>query len=133
MPRGLPKVREEVQLAAQQLTSKQKGLVDNMLIPGTTQEAAAVQAGYAPKNAHVQASRTLRLSHVQAYIKAIVSEGIQTHSLGALAQVARLSTNAKSEYVRLQAGQDILDRAGHKPEERSPIQVGALVMNIDLT
>ena len=97
------------------------------------EEAAAVQAGYAPKSAHVIASRTLRLSHVQTYINAIVSEGIQSHSLSALSQVARLSVSAKSEYVRLQAGQDILDRAGHKPEERSPVQIGELVMNIDLS
>lgn len=133
MPRGLPKVREEVQLAAMKLTPKQKGLIDNLLIPGTTQEQAAIQAGYAQASAGVQATRTLRLPHVQTYINAVVNEGIQVHSINALASVAQLSTGAKSEYVKLQAGQDLLDRAGHKPEERSPVNVGALVMNIDLS
>ena len=55
MPRGVPKVREELLLSAEKLNDRQKALVDNMLIPGTTQEAAAIQAGYAAESAHVQA------------------------------------------------------------------------------
>jgi phage terminase small subunit len=133
MPRGLPKVREAIEQTAEKLTAKQKGLVDNMLIPGTTQEVAAVKAGYAESSAHVQASRTLRLPHVQAYINAVVAEGIQTYSIRALAQISDLSANAKSEFVKLQAGQDILDRAGHKPDQGSSVSVGELNVHIDLS
>ena len=132
MPRGVPKVREELLLSAEKLNDRQKALVDNMLIPGTTQEAAAIQAGYAAESAHVQASRTLRKPHVIAYINAVVADGIQTHSLTALNAVSSLSTSAKSELVRLQAGQDILDRAGHGKQDKGTM-VGELNVHIDLS
>ena len=45
-----------------------------------------------------------------------------------------LSTNAKSEYVQLEASKDILDRAGYKPVEKSMSLVqGNISVSIDLT
>lgn len=44
-------------------------------------------------------------------------------ALSAVATLARLSKNAKSEMVRLQATQDILDRAGYKPTDKKEITV----------
>jgi len=119
---------------ADALTSLQKQFVDNLFTPGTTHVQAAIDAGYAERSAHVAASRTLRLAHVQEYINACVAEAVQTHSIRALTQVAQLSTSAKSEYVRLQAGQDILDRAGHKAIDKSMVAVrGEVNVNIDLS
>ena len=124
----------DMELAAEKLTPKQHALVDNMFLPNTTQREAAVQAGYAERSAHVAASRVLRLPHVQDYISACVQEGIQSNSIRALGVVADLSDAAKSDYVRLQAAQDILDRAGHKPVEKSAVAVrGELSVNIDLS
>ena len=119
---------------ASSLTPKQKHFVDNLFTPGTTHVKAAIDAGYAERSAHVAASRTLRLPHVQEYINACVQEAIQTPSIRAMSQVAQLSTSAKSEYVRLQAGQDILDRAGHKAIDKSMVAVrGEVNVNIDLS
>ncbi|MEK9909131.1 MAG: terminase small subunit [Candidatus Thalassarchaeaceae archaeon] len=124
----------DMALAAEKLTPKQRALVDNLFLPGTTQEEAAINAGYAQTSAKVTASRTLRLPHVQEYINACVQEGIQSNSIRALGVVAELSDTANSDYVRLQAAQDILDRAGHKPVEKSAVAVrGELSVNIDLS
>jgi hypothetical protein len=47
--------------------------------------------------------------------------------------VASLAKNGKSEYVQLQAAQDLLDRAGFKPIDRSQVQVaGDIRVSIDL-
>ncbi len=126
--------KELMQVAGSKLTPLQKQFVDNLFIPGTSNVQAATLAGYSERSAHVQASRTLRLPHVQEYINACVTEAIQTHSIRAMSQVAQLSTTAKSEYVRLQAGQDILDRAGHKAVDKSMVAVrGEVNVNIDLS
>jgi hypothetical protein len=51
----------------------------------------------------------------------------------ALAQVMKLGRSAKSEYVRLEASKDVLDRAGFKPIDRSQVQVaGDIKVTIDL-
>jgi len=48
--------------------------------------------------------------------------------------VVELSESANSPYVRLQAAQDTLDRAGHKPIDRSMVAVkGELNVTIDLS
>jgi hypothetical protein len=51
----------------------------------------------------------------------------------AAAKVMTLARGAKSEYVQLQAAQDILDRAGFKPIDRAQVQVaGDIRVSIDL-
>ena len=48
-------------------------------------------------------------------------------------QIMKLATGAKSEYVKLEAAKDILDRAGFKPVDRSQVQVaGDIRVSIDL-
>lgn len=50
-----------------------------------------------------------------------------------LETVMRLSHSAKSEYVQLQAAQDLLDRAGFKPIDRQQVQLaGDIKVSIDL-
>ena len=45
-----------------------------------------------------------------------------------------LVSNAKSEYVQLEAAKDLLDRAGYKPIVRSQVQVaGDIQVSIDLS
>jgi hypothetical protein len=54
-------------------------------------------------------------------------------AIAALNTTRRLSQGAKSEYVQLQASQDLLDRAGYKPIDRSQVQVaGDIRVSIDL-
>lgn len=119
--------------AAENLSDKQKAFIDNLFTPGTTQQQAAIKAGYAEKSAHVAASRNLKLPNVQEYLNACVQDAIQSNSVMALQAVADLTTTAKSPYVRLQAAQDILDRAGHKPVDKSMVAVrGEMNVNINL-
>lgn len=123
----------ELVTLAQEMTSKQKALVDNLLSQDMTQKEAAILAGYAEGSAHVSASRVLRLPHVQAYIEEAAKQAIRGHSLNAIGVVARLSTTAKSDFVKLSAAQDILDRSGLKaPEKHMHAIKGELVVNIDL-
>jgi len=124
----------EMNLAAEKLTDKQRGFVDNLFIPGMTHEQAAINAGYAQRSASVQASRNLKVPAVQEYLNTCVQEAIQSNSIRAINAVADLSNNARSAYVRLQASQDILDRAGHRPIEKSAIaHKGEMTVRIDLT
>jgi hypothetical protein len=51
----------------------------------------------------------------------------------AVHQVAKLSMNAKSEYVQLEASRDIMDRAGLKaPEKHMHLHAGDIRVEIDL-
>jgi len=125
--------KKAIELAGQQLTDKQRSFVDNLFIPGTGQAEAAIAAGYSPRSAAPIAVRTLKLPHVMEYIDACVNRGVKVLAIGALGVVKELSETAKSPYVRLQSAQDILDRAGHKPIDRSMVAVkGELTVNIDL-
>lgn len=116
------------------LTEKQTALVDTLVTTGCTLRQAAEAAGYAKgESGRVSASRTLRLPHVQQYMMQRVSEELGMAATGAIGTVQRLSRSAKSEYVQLQASQDILDRAGFKPIDRSQVQVaGDIKVSIDL-
>ena len=125
---------KEMNLAAEKLTDKQRMFIDNLFIPGTTQEQAAINAGYAKRSAKVQASRNLKVSAVQEYLNTCVQEAIQSNSIRALNTVANLSDSANSSYVRLQAAQDILARAGHKPVDKSAVAIkGDMTVHIDLS
>lgn len=116
------------------ITDKQKALVDIIVATGCNLREAGEAAGYAKgEGARVSASRTLRLPHVQQYMMQRIGEQLGVNAMGAVAQVAKLASGAKSEYVQLQASQDILDRAGFKPIDRSQIQVaGDIRVSIDL-
>ena len=122
------------QVAAQKLTKRQMALVDVMVAEGLKTSEAAAKAGYADgKSGYVSAHRTLRLPHVQQYMMQRVTEQLGLNATVAAAKVMTLARGAKSEYVQLQAAQDILDRAGFKPIDRSQVQVaGDIRVSIDL-
>lgn len=116
------------------LTPKQRALVDYLVAKGGTLRAAATAAGYAEgQSGRVTASKTVRLPHVQAYMMQRVAETIGLNATTAVSQVLKLASGAKSEYVRLEASKDILDRAGFKPVDRSQVQMaGDIRVSIDL-
>jgi phage terminase small subunit len=116
------------------LTKKQQALVDVLLAEGGTIKAAAAKAGYAVgESGQVSASRTLKLPHVQQYMAQATQQRLGLNALMAVNRVAKLAEGAKSEYVQLQAAQDILDRAGYKPIDRSQVQIaGDIRVSIDL-
>ena len=120
--------------AEKKLTPKQKRLADFLLTSSGSVKEAAKAAGYAtPEKGQANIRRVIKLPHVQQYIAEQTQQRIGLQALQALASVARLSTGAKSEYVMLQASQDLLDRAGYKPPDRQQLQVvGDFKVSIDL-
>lgn len=120
--------------ANRKLTAKQSAFVDTLVERGCSVQEAAEAAGYAPgEGARVSGHKCLALPHVQQYMQRKMNETFGLSATSALATVARLSRNAKSEYVQLEASKDLLDRAGYKPIDRSQVQVaGDIRVTIDL-
>ena len=121
-------------VATKKLTDKQQSLVDIMVAEGLKPAQAAEKAGYAAgKAGYVSAYRALKTPHVQAYMMQRMHDEFGLSAIAALNTTRRLSQGAKSEYVQLQASQDLLDRAGYKPIDRSQVQVaGDIKVSIDL-
>ena len=116
------------------LTRRQMALVDIMVSEGLKPAQAAEKAGYAAgKSGYVSAYKSLKTPHVQQYMAQRMNEEFGLSAIAAVNTVRRLATGAKSEYVALQASQDLLDRAGYKPIDRSQVQVaGDIKVSIDL-
>ena len=105
-----------------ELTDKQKKLVDTIVTTGCSITEAAEIAGYSTKKskdtARVIASRTLRIPKVQQYMMRQVSSQIGLGAVTASNKLIKLAESAKSEYVQLEASKDILDRVGLSVQPR---------------
>jgi phage terminase small subunit len=111
-----------------------KQLVDILVSSGCTITEASKRAGYKGNSSRVSASKMLRKPEVQAYMMQEVQRAFGLHSAKAVAKLAKLSSQAKSEYVQLEASKDILDRAGFKaPDKHQHLVAGNFNINIDLT
>lgn len=131
-------IQQERDMNNDDLTDKQKALVDTIVSTGCSIVEAAEKAGYSTKisreSARVSASRTLRLPKVQKYMMECVSRTIGLGAVVASNKLVHLSNNAKSEYVQLEASKDILDRVGLRtPDKVNHQVVGDIKINIDLT
>ena len=117
------------------ITNKQKLLVDTLVANGCSIKKASEIAGYSKgESGRVTASKTLRLPHIQEYMQQRVRESIGLNATKASNKMLELSSNAKSEYVQLEASKDILDRAGYKPVEKSMSLIqGNINVSIDLS
>ena len=118
-----------------ELTTKQRDLVDTIVTTGCTITDASQKVGYAKGEAgRVVASRTLRLPHVQRYMMERVANTIGLGAVSASRKLVELSADAKSEYVQLEASRDLLDRAGVRAPERIQHDIqGDIKINIDLS
>ena len=116
------------------LTAKQRALVDALVTTGCTITKGAEIAGYAKGEAgRVIASRTLRIPKVQQYMMNQISSTIGMGAIQASHMLNALSGSAKSEYVRLEASKDILDRVGLRAPDKVQHSVGGeLSIKIDL-
>ena len=121
-------------VAIKKLTRRQIALVDIMVSEGLKPAQAAEKAGYAAgKSGYVSAYKSLKRANVQQYLAQRMNEEFGLSAVAAVNTVRRLATGAKSEYVALQASQDLLDRAGYKPIDRAQVQVaGDIKVSIDL-
>jgi phage terminase small subunit len=118
-----------------ELTTKQRDLVDTIVTTGKSIKECSQIAGYAKgESGRVIASKTLRLPHVQRYMVERVANTIGLGAVSASRRLVELSSDAKSEYVQLEASRDILDRAGIRAPERVQHHVaGDIKINIDLS
>tara|TARA_R110001592_G_scaffold337577_1_gene624315 strand:- start:744 stop:1118 length:375 start_codon:yes stop_codon:yes gene_type:complete len=120
------------------LTEKQRALVDTIVATGCSITEAAKTAGYSTNvskdSARVSASRTLRLPKVQQYMQQRIAQTLGLGAVSASKRLIELSTGARSEYVQLEASRDILDRVGLRtPDKVSHNIQGEIKINIDLT
>ena len=117
------------------LTEKQKKLVDTLVATGDSIKNCATLAGYSDGEAgRVSASKALKTPHVQQYMMQTISDSMSLNATKALNKIVALSSNAKSEYVSLEASKDILDRAGFKaPDKVMHSHVGNIDVKIDLS
>ena len=118
-----------------ELTSKQKALVDTIVTTGCSITEASQKVGYAKgESGRVTASRTLRIPKVQNYMMKQIANTIGLGAVHASRKMIELSREARSEYVQLEASKDILDRVGLRAPDRVQHSVDAnLSVNIDLT
>ena len=121
-----------------ELTDKQKRLVDTIVTTGCTITEASKIAGYSTRtsneSARVSASRTLRIPKVQRYMMECVSRTIGLGAVTASNKLIHLADKARSEYVQLEASKYILDRVGLRTPEKIQHNIGGdIKVNIDLT
>ena len=116
------------------ISNKAKLLVDTIVAKGCTITEASKLAGYKGVSSRVSASRMLHKPEVQAYMMQQVQKKISLGSTRAINTIVNLSGGASSEYVRLEASKDILDRAGFKaPEKHQHLIDGNFSISIDLS
>ena len=117
------------------ITEKQKKLVDTLVAKGCSIKQASEEAGYAKgESGRVTASKALKTPHVQQYMMQTISDSMSLNATKALNKIVSLSSNAKSEYVSLEASKDILDRAVFKaPDKVMHSHVGNIDVKIDLS
>ena len=117
------------------ITEKQKKLVDTLVAKGCSIKQASDEAGYAKgESGRVTASKALRTPHVQQYMMQSIADNMSINATKALNKIVQLSSNAKSEYVSLEASKDLLDRAGFKaPDKVMHSHVGNVNVKIDLS
>ena len=122
-------------ITERKLTETQTALVDTLVANGCSIKKAAELAGYSKgESGRVSASKALKLPHVQQYMIQSMNEQVGLSATIAAGRLRSLVSDAKSEYVQLEAAKDLLDRAGYKPIDRSQVQVaGDIQVSIDLS
>ena len=117
-----------------QLTTRQSRFIDNLLAGSTSAKQCAIDAGYSERSAKVEASPLLKNSKVLHVLHQRAKKVLGVRAINALQTVSNLSQYANSEYVRLEASKDILDRAGLTNDTNQTQQIGnAIQVNIDLS
>lgn len=115
------------------LTRKQDTFIEAYVANGGHGTQAAKDAGYAEKSAHVESCRLLRNPLIVQEIYRRTTLAIGASVPRAFRTIERLSSEAKSEYVQLEASRDLLDRVGLRAPERIDHRVdGNLSVSIDL-
>jgi hypothetical protein len=113
-----------------ELTDMQAAFVDHFVATGGKVGIAATRAGYADR---AQGSKLLRDPKITKAIQQRVHDEIGTAAVSALGTVVKLAKSAKSDYVRLEAAKDLLNRAGYVPPDKHLLKVsGDLTVSFDI-
>jgi phage terminase small subunit len=119
---------------ASPLTPKQDAFCDEYVANGGKGTAAARDAGYAENSAHVEANRLLKNPLILQEIYKRTALAVGAAAPRALQTIIELSSDAKSDYVKLEASRDLLDRAGMKAPDKVDHRLdGELKISIDLS
>lgn len=116
------------------LTARKRKYCENYVANGGKPAQAAREAGYAAKSAKTSAWRLNQEPDVIQYINHLSAALVASYAPGAVNTIIKLSENANSEYVQLQAAQDLLDRGGLRAPDRVDVAVsGGVEIRIDLS
>ena len=113
--------------AARELTTKQAAYVEAYVDNGGHGTNAATTAGYSKTSAASESSRLLRNPLIQQEIQKRMIMELGLSAPAALQQIKRLSRTAKSDYVKLEASRDLLDRAGFRAPDRVDVRLDSEV------
>tara|TARA_R100000656_G_scaffold54110_1_gene42708 strand:+ start:282 stop:653 length:372 start_codon:yes stop_codon:yes gene_type:complete len=123
-----------MKLVKKRMNPKAKLLIDALVQDGLTVKDAAQKIGYKGPSARVNAHKLLKDPDVHNLYLVEIQKKIGLGAHRALGSVLKLSDNAQSEYVKLEASKDILDRAGFKPVDKSQhLIAGDFNIKIDLS
>lgn len=112
------------------LTSRQAAFVEQYVQTGGKVGVSATRAGYADRT---MGSKLLREPKIIKAIQSLMQDAIGVHAVTALGTVVKLVKSARSDYVRLEAAKDILDRAGYRPPDKALLKVaGDLTVSFDI-
>lgn len=130
---ALVAIAEDDSVVGRELTEKQRAFVEHYVDLEGKQRQAAIKAGYPEGSAAAIASRMTRNPLIQRAIAKQVLERIGLRAVTALRMIERLATSARSEYVRLEASKDLLDRAGFSPPKQMDLRLDAsLSVHLDV-
>jgi len=128
-PSKRPVLKRKDEPKPKRITASQQRIIDHIERTGDSGTATAQALGLSRS----YVSQVLNKPHVMADMQFRIQQRLRHGSLMAVDTVTRLAQHGKSEYVKLQASQDLLDRAGFKPPDKHTHQIeGDLSIHIDL-
>lgn len=131
MPRNTLKTPEPIAEPSKALTALQSAFVEAYLTNGGNGAAAAREIGIKDEQAAQRAYTLLRHQGVQRAIYERMATEVALSAPKALGTIRTLMTGARSEFVKLQAAQDVLDRAGIRAQSNTQ-SAGEITVRIDL-
>lgn len=114
------------------LTDQQAAFVAHYVANGGKKKLAATRAGYSPEHASKEAHRLLQKDHVINAIYQASVRQLGAHLPGAVKTAGTLSVAANSEYVKLMAAQDVMNRVGLSAPKKVNVS-GQFSVSIDLS
>jgi hypothetical protein len=117
-PTSIPISTEIFAEPARELTDKQAAFVKEYVGNGGNGQAAAIAAGYSKQSANSIAVQLKRNPLIQQAVQKELVTQMGYAAVPALARIVQLVDGARSDYVRLEAAKDLLNRSGFQAPTR---------------